>query len=116
MSSRCEPTGVTSSNNITHSAPSRRARSSRSRASSLPCSRVISRCRWQNAASRTASRSMNESSGGGEREIASRTSSRRSLQAVTRSSSVRTSPSSSATARTTPMYSWYSSALTITDG
>ena len=35
-----------------------RASSSRSRAISLPCSRVTSRWRWQNAASRTASRSI----------------------------------------------------------
>src|SRR3954447_3351188 len=116
ISSRCEPSGVTSSNRTTQSAPSRLARSSRSRARALPCSRVTSRWRWQKAASRTASRSISASIGGAEPATASLTMSERSFQAVTRSSSVCTSRSSPAIARTTSMYCWYSVALTITVG
>ena len=95
---------MTSSNSTTHSSPARRAASRRSAAISFPRSRVISRWRWQNAASRTACMSITARIVGGLRSITAVAMSRRSCQAVTRSSSRRTSDSSSAIARTIAMY------------
>ena len=76
----------------------------------------MSRWRWQKAASRTASRSMNARIEGAWRATIALASSRRSSQAVRRSSSVRTSASSSATARTMVRYCSYMVASTITVG
>src|SRR5213080_4886130 len=107
ISSRCDPSGVTSSKSTTHSSPSRRARSSRSRAISLPRSRVSCRWRWQKAASRRAPRSITARMLGAVRDTTSVAMSRRSCHARA---------SSSAIARTVVTYCSYSAALIITDG